>query len=110
MSEWDSVHDRIDQILKNNKRTEWCFVALAIILFLCGIVSIIVALTERNYFWTLPPAGTTGLLIWPLKEILKIRQKNIALAAVPALIERLPSKKAAEEIQKLISTLYGSDE
>jgi hypothetical protein len=52
---------------------------------------------------------TTGLLHRPLREIKEIRQKNIALATAPMLITQLPAQQAAQEIQKLLQTLYWSE-
>ncbi len=103
----DDVLSRIDIVLKENKRIEWIYIILTGLLFLTGISCFISALISGNFAWSTPSAITTGLLYWPLKEIKDIRSKNIALATAPMLITQLPKAKAAEEIQKLLQSMYG---
>lgn len=105
----DDILGRIDIVLKLNRRIEWTYIILTILLFLCGIACFIVALITGEFAWSTPSAITTGLLYWPLKEIKDIRRKNIALATAPILITLLPRNKAAAEIQKLLQTLYDGD-
>ncbi len=107
MTATDNILSRIDLVLKENKRIEWTYILLTVILFVTGIACFIVALRTGQFAWSTPSAITTGLLYWPLREIKDIRQKNIALATAPALITLLPKAKAAEEIQKLLQSLYG---
>jgi len=102
----EEILKRIDDVLKQNMRIEWTYIALTVLLFVTGISCFIVALVTRHFAWSTPSAITTGLLYWPLKEIKSIRQKNIALATAPMLITQLPKARAAEEIQKLLQTLY----
>jgi hypothetical protein len=97
---------RIDHVLQDNKRIEWIYIVLTILLFACGITCFALALLTGHFAWSTPSAVTTGLLYFPLKEIKDIRRKNIALATAPMLISQLPKNKAAEEIQKLLQTLY----
>lgn len=103
------ITQRIDEVLKQNRRIEWTYIGLTVVLFLTGIACFVVALISGNFLWSTPSAITTGLLYWPLREIKGIRQKNIALATAPMLITQLPQKKATEEIQKLLETLYKGD-
>lgn len=103
----DDVLCRIDVVLKQNKRIEWTYIVLTILLFGTGISCFITALITGQFAWSTPSAITTGLLYWPLREIKDIRTKNIALATAPMLITQLPRAKAAEEIQKLLQTMYG---
>jgi hypothetical protein len=105
----DEILKRIDDVLVQNKRIEWIYISLTVLLFGAGISCIVVALVSGQFAWSTPSAITTGLLYWPLKEIKSIRQKNIALATAPMLITQLPQDKAAEEIQKLLQTLYSED-
>jgi len=107
MSSTDQILSRIDDVLKDNKRIEWTYIILTIVLFVTGISCFIVALVSGEFAWSTPSVITTGLLHWPLKEIKEIRQKNIALATAPMLITQLPKAQAAKEMQKLIQTLYG---
>ena len=107
MASTDEILSRIDDVLKENRRIEWTYIILTVALFGTGISCFIAALVTGQFAWSAPSAITTGLLHWPLKEIKGIRQKNIALATAPMLITQLPKVKAAEEIQKLLQTLYG---
>ncbi len=109
MATLKQIIDRIDDVLKQNKRIEWTYIFLTAVLFMAGIACLIVALVSGKFGWSLPPVFTTGFLYWPLKEIKYIRQKNIALATTPMLITKLPEEKATEEIQKLIQKLHESD-
>jgi hypothetical protein len=101
------IMDRIDEVLSQNKRIEWIYIILTVLLFLLGIACMVSAIVTGQYLWTTPSAITTSMLYFPLKEIKDIRQKNIALATAPILITQLPTDKAAEEIQKLLQSLYG---
>ena len=105
----DPVLQRIDDVLKDNKRIELIYIGFTVVLFSSGIACIIAALITGKLAWSTPSAVTTGLLYFPLQEIKDLRRKNIALATAPALIAMLPKGKAAEEIQKLLQTLYGKE-
>ena len=107
MSTTEQIIRRVDDVLHQNRRVEWTFVGLTALLFCTGIVCLISALLTGNFAWSTPSAITTGLLYWPLREIKKMRNKNIALATAPILITQLPPDKAAEEIQKLLQNLFG---
>ena len=106
MPQIEETLQRIDLVLRENRKIEWTYILLTIILFGCGIACIVCALATGNYLWATPSAVTTGLLYWPLKEIKSIRRNNIALATAPILIATLPPEQAAKEIQLLIHTLY----
>lgn len=104
-----SINDtlnRIDDVLGQNRKIEWTYIILTVLLFGCGIACMICALVSGNYVWSSPSAVTTGLLYWPLKEIKGIRRNNIALATAPILIATLPPQEAAKELQILLHTLY----
>ncbi len=107
MAEIKEILERIDIVIKDNKKVEWTYIILSILLFLLGITCFIVALVTGKFAWSTPSAITTLLLYPSLKAIKEMRQKNIALATAPMLITQLPPDKAAEEIQKLLQTLYG---
>jgi hypothetical protein len=110
MATTEEIISRIDAVLTKNRRIEYLYIGLTVLLFCAGITCIIVALATGEYFWSTPSVVTTGLLYKPLDEIKSIRQKNIALATAPMLITQLPPDKAAEEIQKLLQNLYGISE
>lgn len=109
MTSTDDILSRIDTVLQENKRIEWTYILLTVVLFGTGIACFVTALITGEFAWSTPSAITTGLLYWPLKEIKEVRNKNIALATAPVLITQLPKAKAAEEIQKLLQSLYGGN-
>ena len=107
MATTEEIISRIDDVLKQNRRIEWTYIGLTVILFGTGIACFVVAIATGFFAWSTPSAITTGLLYYPLREIKDIRQKNIALATAPILITQLPAETAAKEIQKLLQNLYG---
>lgn len=109
MASIEEILSRIDLVIKENKKIEWAYIILTVILFVTGISCFVTALFTGYFARSTPSAITTGLLYWPLREIRNIRQKNIALATAPILITQLSKAKAAKEIQKLLHTLYGED-
>ncbi|QEC52155.1 hypothetical protein EDD80_1062 [Anseongella ginsenosidimutans] len=101
---------RIDEVHKRNRNTEMLLLIGTSLLFACGITCFIMAIVKQEYAWGMPPAITTGLLYYPIKEVKELRKKNIALATAPVLINTLPKSKAAEEISKLLENLFGDSE
>ena len=106
-SSTDQILSRIDTVLEQNRRIEWTYIGLTVLLFGTGIACFVAALASGEFLWSTPSAVTTALLYWPLNQIKDIRSKNIALATAPMLITQLPTDQAAIEIQKLLQTLYG---
>lgn len=106
----DPVLERIDQVLRDNRRIETLFIVLAVILFLLGIAAVILALATGKLVLASPSVVTTLLLYWPMKQIRKIRRENIALATAPALISRLPDAEAAAQIQRILENLFSAKE
>lgn len=109
MAKTKEILSRIDTVLKENKSLQTSFIILSVILFLAGIAAVFYALCTNQLVWTIPSAFISLFLKWPIQNIIKLREKNIALATVPVLIDTLPIEKAAEEIQKLIEHLYGAE-
>ncbi len=109
MANIEEILARIDEVLKQNRRIEWTYIVLTVLLFGTGISCFIMALVTGDFAWSTPSAITTAFLYWPLGEIKDIRLKNIALATAPMLITQLPADQAATEIQRLLQTLYGTE-
>lgn len=105
----DEILKRIDKVLHENRRLEVVYIVLTSFLFLTGIGCFVAAMAAGDFAWAAPSVITTGLLHFPLKEIRNLRMKNIALATAPVLITQLPPEKAAEEIIKLLNSLYQKD-
>jgi len=108
MASTDEILSRIDSVLKENRFLQISFVLLSVTLFFCGITAIMYAICTNQLVWTIPSAFVSIFLKWPIQNIIRLREKNIALATVPMLMTTLPREKAAEEIQKLIEQLYES--
>lgn len=103
----DQILERVDNVLHQNRRIEWTYIGLTVLLFSTGIACFVAALISGEFLWSTPSAVTTALLYWPLNQIKDIRKENIALATAPMLINQLPTDQAAVEMQKLLQTLYG---
>lgn len=107
MATTDEILARIDKVLRENKSLTIVYILMSVTLFILGITAIAYALYTGNLIYTAPSAFTSLFLAWPIQSVIKLREKNIALATVPILISTLPKAQAAEEIQKLIEKLYG---
>ena len=105
MSPIDITVERIDEVLRINRRIEWAYTILTVLLFAAGISCVVTAIVTREFAWTIPPIITTAFLYFPLREIRDVRRKNIALATTPFLVSQLPDDKAAEQIQRLLEQL-----
>ena len=108
MPSTEEILKRIDNVLSENRSLQTLFVLLITILFVCGIAAVVMAIIRNQFIWTIPSAFTSLFLKWPIQSIIKLREKNIALATIPILINTLPPEKVVEEIQKLIEHLYGT--
>ena len=71
MSSIDDILARIDDVLRDNRRIEWTYIVLTILLFLSGISCIVMALITGKFLWSTPSTITTGLLYYPLRSRLK---------------------------------------
>jgi len=101
---------QIQGVIHDNHRTELFLLIGTGALFTLGVVAVIVALVSGSYIWTIPSAGISAFLYWPIMTIERLRNRNIALAASAALISQLPPAQAAKEIQKLLEKLFKDDE
>lgn len=107
MATTEEILTRIDTVLKENRSLTVVYVVMSGTLFTLGISSIGYALYTDQLVYTIPSAFTSLFLVWPIQNVVKLREKNITLATVPILISTLPRAQAAAEIQKLIEQLYG---
>ncbi|WP_192255049.1 hypothetical protein [Mesorhizobium silamurunense] len=103
----EQILKRIDDVLRDNRRTETLYIVMSVVLFVAGIGCLIQALYLHEFIWSIPPVATTALLHYPMKEVRDLRAKNIALATAPLLISTLPVDKAAEEMIRLLKSLHG---
>lgn len=101
------VYQRIDQALKDGRRNELIIIGLSVMIFLLGVACIIVALAQGSAALAAPALLIELLLYWPIRQILRIRKENIALATAPALINTLPPAQAAAEMVKFLENVRG---
>ena len=102
-----AMYDRLDHVLANNRRAENIIFVMSVFVFLIGAGLIIVGALNSEPAIYGPSIIIEGFLYWPIKEILKIRKENIALAAAPVLISTLPPEQAAKEMIKLLEKVNG---
>lgn len=101
----DNINDRIDQVLQSNKRHETSVIVMSVFIFVLGVTALIYGMVDGNAFIVAPSTLFSGALYWPIKQILKIRKDNIALATLPSLITTLPPEDAARELVKLLDKI-----
>jgi hypothetical protein len=99
------VNGRIDQVLGSNKRHETAVIVMSVFIFLLGMTALVYGMIQGNVYIVAPSTIFSGLLYWPIRQILKIRKDNIALATVPTLIATLPKEDAARELVKLLEKI-----
>lgn len=102
------VNTRVDQALDDNRRAERVIVGMALCLFTVGILVLFIAYEAKNPYIASGSVLLQGLLVFPIKEVKKIRRDNIILQTFPTLILGLPPKQAAAEIVKLLVYLRSS--
>ena len=73
----EEILSRVDLVIKENKRIEWTYIALTVILFCTGISCFFTALITGQLAWSTPSAITTGFFIG-LSAKLKIFAKKIS--------------------------------
>jgi hypothetical protein len=96
------IHARIDQALDRGKRSEQLVITLSVMIFLLGVGLIGVSIATESIVYAVPSLVIEAFLYWPIRQILKIRKENIALATAPVLIATLPAENAAAEMVKLL--------
>jgi hypothetical protein len=96
------INQRIDQALERGKRSEQLVIALSVMIFLLGTALVIAGVALNSAVVAAPSVVIEALLYWPVRQILRIRKENIALACAPALIGTLPPDQAAAEMVKLL--------
>jgi hypothetical protein len=100
------VYQQVKDVIADNKRTEFFLLGGIGALFTLGIVSALMMIFKGEYLWSIPAAGSSLLLKWPIERVELMRKRNIALAAAPIFIAQLPPAQAAKEIQKVMQELF----
>jgi Flp pilus assembly protein TadB len=96
----EGLNQRIDQALRDNGRAEILVWALCTLLFLCGV-----ALFVGGFILGEPIITGSGVvveigIIWPLRQIMKLREDNVRLQVLPSMLDILPPEEAKEQWKK----------
>jgi hypothetical protein len=100
------INDRIDSTLERAKHLEDHIVLMAVVLFAVGILVLVAGLVF-NRSWVIGSGTVISLcILWPIKRLTDIREKNINLGLIPSLTTLLSNEDAQKEIlNKLIDRL-----
>jgi hypothetical protein len=109
MSPLEATLQQVGQVIASNRRTETFLLVGIGALFILGITSAIALIVRGQYIWSIPSAGASIFLKWPIERVSQLRNRNIALAAAPIFIDQLPPAQAAREIQKILQQLFNED-
>jgi hypothetical protein len=101
----DQVSKRIDKALAANRRTEILVVVMAVFIFLLGMAMIILGYWHQSLYLRTVPILLQGLLYWPIREIMRLRQDNLILQTLPAIVSTLPARECAMEMKKTLDYL-----
>jgi hypothetical protein len=101
----DHVNKRIDKALAANARTEVLIIVMAAFIFLLGIAIVILGYWNQNPYLHTAAILLQGLLYWPISEIRRLREDNLILQTVPAIVSSLPPKECAKELKKMLDYL-----
>jgi len=99
----ERVDARVDYALADNQRAERLIVLMALALFLVGLLVVLLAYVLRNPYVASAALVTQTLLIFPFREIRRLRQDNLVLQIFPVLIDGLPQDVAAKETKILLA-------
>ena len=99
------INKRIDEALERGRQSEAVVIGLSVMIFLLGAGLVVVAVATGSPVYAVPALVIEGFLYWPIRQILRLRKQNIALATAPALINTLPPAQAAAEMVKLLEEI-----
>jgi len=99
------INQRVDKALGDNRRAEFLIVGMAVALFLVGLLAFFLAYKLKNPYVASGSVLAQTFLVFPIKEVKKIRRDNLILQTFPSLILGLPPNKAATEISLLLKYL-----
>jgi hypothetical protein len=100
------INERIDAALEDGKRNELIIICLSVMIFLLGFALVVVSVARSQPVFLAPSLLLEAALYWPIRQILRIRKENIALATTPALIATLPPAQAAAQMVKLLEKIH----
>jgi hypothetical protein len=109
MTPLEATLQQVGGVIAQNRRTETFLLGGIGLLFAVGVASTLMVLFRGEYIWTIPSAGASLFLKWPIQRVFELRNRNIALAAAPIFISQLPPAQAAKEIQKILQELFRED-
>jgi hypothetical protein len=103
------IYERIDLALERGRRSEQLVIGLSVLVFALGMGLIAVGAALNSVLIVGPSVAIEALLYWPIRQVLRIRKQNIALACAPALIATLPPEQAAAEMVKLLEDVRDAE-
>jgi hypothetical protein len=104
----DKINRRVDQALAKNRRSESIQIAMACCLFVLGVLIVGVGYELRNPYIAAGSGLLQLLLLFPIREIGKLRQDNLILQTFPILASLLPERELAQAIVALLRHLLES--
>jgi hypothetical protein len=102
------INSRVDGALRENRRTEYTVIAMALGIFVSGAMVLLLAYWQQNPFVVGGGILLNGLLYWPIREVLKLRRVNVVLQLFPVILGALSPDEAAAEIRKLADQIRGA--
>jgi hypothetical protein len=103
MAPLEATLQQISQVIAANRRTEIFLLSGIGILFGLGIVSAVLVLIKGQYIWSIPAAGSSIFLKWPIERVFQLRNRNIALAAAPIFISQLSPPQRPKRFKRSFS-------
>lgn len=101
----DEVNGGIDKCLKDNSRLEAVLWAVLILMMLVGLSVLGYGIFQGNKWLVGISVGETGLGVWPVRSLIRLHKRRIALVVVPEITVLLSPRDAAREIHALIQLL-----
>jgi hypothetical protein len=102
------INNRVDGALHDNRRAEYIVIGMALGIFTAGTAVLFLGYWQQNPYVGGGGALLSGLLYWPIYEILKLRRDNLILQVLPVMLAELSPEDAAKEIRKLADHLRGA--
>jgi len=103
----NDVNARIDRCLREAliyERILWSVLAL---LILVGLSILGYGVFQHDRILMAVSTGETGLTFWPIRNLIQLHRRRIALSVIPAITSLLSPRDAAREIHSLVEHLLG---
>lgn len=101
----DEVNQRIDKCVKDNRTYERILWSVLGLMLLVGLSIVVYGVLHDDRLLIGVSVGETGFTIWPIRNLIQLHRRKIALAVIPAITSLLSPRDAAREIHLLIQHL-----